>query len=150
MPRRRQAAEVVLAAGAALDAARAGGRRRWLLSFQGSMHKDDLCCQPGKDIRRAVARLARAGRDVSIIDVPRNLPRARRVGSYDGGAWARLYEAQAALMVRHPTPPVRPAAGALLTRAALLSQVQSNYCLIPYGDTEVTSRLCDAPRRGRV
>jgi hypothetical protein len=83
--------------------------RRLLLSFQGSLRPDQLCCKPAQRVRAAVARLNASAPDVSISDVLPDLPR----GLFSDGRWQQLYRSQAAVMA------------------------ESTFCLVPRGDTEV-------------
>lgn len=123
-----QTADLIVSSGEALDAAledvptERPAKRRWLLSFQGSMHAGDMCCKLGRSIRSAAAKLMGSSPDVRVSDVPRNISR----GELRGDLWGHLYEAQAALMS------------------------QSTFCLVPHGDTEVTSRLYTAIASGCI
>jgi hypothetical protein len=92
--------ELDASAGAAVPAM----RRRWLLSFMGAL---DVCCEPGRSIRRAMRPLVGASRnDTQVVDV------ARQGGRY--------------LLARHEN-----------YHAAGLQMASSRFCLVPAGDNEV-------------
>ena len=101
-----------------------GGRRPWLLSFTGSL---DVCCEPGKSIRRAMRELVGASpNDTSVRHVARGLSSSRSM------------------------PGSTPAEEKELYRTAGEQLASSRFCLVPAGDNEVSSRLYSAMAAGCV
>lgn len=100
-----------------------GGRRRWLLAFMGSL---DVCCDPGKSIRRAMRRLLDTGANESV--------QILHFGRADG----------------RPLPGRTAEERSLRYRAAGEQLATSRFCLVPAGDNEVSSRLYSAISAGCV
>jgi len=101
-----------------------GGRRPWLLSFTGSL---DVCCEPGKSIRRAMRELVGASpNDTSVRHVARGLSSSRSM------------------------PGSTPAEEKEFYRTAGEQLASSRFCLVPAGDNEVSSRLYSAMAAGCV
>ena len=98
-----------------------GGRRRYLLSFMGSL---DVCCEPGKSIRAAMRKL---------VDLPTN--QSTRI----------LHFARAE---GRPLPGRTPKEQNERYRAAGELMLDSRFCLVPAGDNEVSSRLYSAMSAG--
>lgn len=98
-----------------------GGRRKWLLSFMGSL---DVCCPPGKEIRRAMHKLVTLPSNESV----QVLHFARAAG--------------------RPLPGRTPEEQTARYSAAGEQMASSRFCLIPAGDNEVSSRLYSAMSAG--
>ena len=99
--------------------------RRILLYFSGSM--SDVCCNPGKSVRRAVQQLMLAhgnASDVLLRDVK------RENSSYATGDSRWMARADYVLQAEE--------------------MVASDFCLVPYGDTETSSRLYSAIASGCI
>ena len=100
-----------------------GGRRRWLLSFMGSL---DVCCEPGKSIRAAMRPLTELPPDANVSVV--------HVGRESG----------------KPLPGRTPAEQLERYQTAGELMMHSRFCLIPAGDNEVSSRLYSAISAGCI
>ena len=129
---RANATAPATAAGTYLDAAAsattasargAGGRRKWLVSFMGSL---DVCCPPGKEIRNAMRQLLALPHNESV----QVLHFARAAG--------------------RPLPGRTPEEQTARYLAAGDQMRSSRFCLIPAGDNEVSSRLYSAMSAGCV
>lgn len=97
-------------------------QRRWLVSFMGSL---DVCCEPGKSIRKAMRRLAAvASNETRVLHIARanGLPLPGRTPEEQLARYQQAGELMA----------------------------ESRFCLVPAGDNEVSSRLYSAMSAGCV
>ncbi len=99
--------------------------RPHLLTFIGSL---DVCCQPGKAIRKAMRQLVGAAQDTLIVHKPRHANRTK---------WPQW-------------PGRTPEEQRNLYRSAGELQATSRFCLVPAGDNEVSSRLYSSIAAGCI